>query len=201
MTDNMRPKRAADILKYLMDENKSYTQAELAEHFGIHPTVMKRVLAFAETSGALDIDKTRQPYLYKYRKGATPNFYSAFTFRDNPETEMSVRDQCNDLLSHVGEDWKLPPMNAGLGTIFAALICAHLEDNDSQDQYEEFLDAVAAKPRHYYVAYRVVKTMQSMSRRERITQKDGIQYKKSDPDVDLRLILRDNFKNILKVIA
>src|SRR5215471_4987904 len=142
MTDSLRETRAAELCKWLMETKKAYTRTEIGEHFGWHTQTLQRIIDKADSYGMLEIDKARAPFLYRYRKGASPNFFPPFTFTDKPQEQLAIRDLCNGVLQHA-TDWQPVQSNLGSHLIYAMVFGLALDETDHISQYNEFLDAVA----------------------------------------------------------
>ena len=147
------------------------------------------------------MDRTRSPWFYSYKKGSKPNIWPAFKFLDNPQSEMLVRDVTEMYLIE-SKDYKLPQKELAQSIIFAALYGMEHED---VEQYNEWLEATATKLRAYYLAYRVIRTIQNMPVRERKLETWGINNKQPTQDKDdqmtMSIAVRDTFKDLLDGIA
>lgn len=183
-----------------MASKKGYSLEDLAVEIKLPKMAVHRSMDILISAGVINVDRTRSPWFYSYKKGAKPNIWPAFKFNDKPQEELPVRDITEVLLSQT-KDYVLPERNVATHLIFAALYGMELEDVSA---YEEWIEAVAAKIRAFYLAYRVIKTIQTIPVRERKLETWGINNKAPDQDSEdnmtMSLAYKQMFKDLLAQI-
>ena len=157
----MRAERAQTIITFLMETKKGYSLDSLAAELKLPKMAVHRSMDILISAGVITVDRTRSPWFYSYKKGSKPNIWPAFQFHDNPQAELPVRDICEELFSKT-KDYKLPDLKIGTKLTFTALYGMGLDDSDHREQYNEWLAAMATKLRAYYLAYRVIKTIENL---------------------------------------
>lgn len=204
MTASLRAARAQSIITYLMEKKKGYSLEALAAELKLPKMAVHRSMDILISAGVVDIDRTRSPWFYSYKKGAKPNIWPAFKFNDQPQEEMSVKNVCDSLLT-LSTDYKLPNLTLQQKLMFATLYGMGLEDSDHIAQYNEWLEATAAKLYQYYLAFRTIKTIQNMQGRERDLARWGIEKKLPNQDKDdnynMSLVFQQMFKEILDELS
>lgn len=204
MPTSLRPQRAQLIITHLMETKKSYSLDTIAADLKLSKMAVHRSMDILISAGVITVDRTRSPWFYSYKKGSKPNIWPAFKFNDQPQTELGVKDVCDHLLSK-SKNYILPQISFEEKIIYAALFGMGLEDSDHRAQYDEWLEATATKLYRYYLAYRVIRTIQNMQGRERDLARWGIENKlpgqEKDDQMSMSLVFQQMFKELLDELS
>jgi hypothetical protein len=204
MPENMKPQRAALIAQYLMDIKIPQTADQITAHFKWGHSGTARSLPLVKAWGILIKDTSRMPYTYQYKKGATINFYPPFEYKDTPEKEQAIYEPCNSFINQTTRDWTTPSRTLGPLLTLCAIYGMGVEEQSQRQEYDEWLEAIAVKLRQYYIAYRIVKSIQAMPARDRNLSKWGIPNKLKGQDKDdtmtMSVQFAQSFKKLLELI-
>jgi len=180
----------------MMETKKAYTLQQLCEHFNWKSKeTARRSLEILERAGVIEADRIRYPHTFKWN-GKPPTVWPPFEFHDPPQLELAIRDNCEHIFTHTME-WELPNIEGAAQLIYAAIFCLGLEEPDAIQSYEAWLETARQKLRQYYLAYRVIATIQTLTAQERKLERWGIRSKKEEPWIDLAMIYHARLNDIL----
>jgi hypothetical protein len=205
MPNNMRGSRGQLILKFLEDNYpKTYSKNELAAALKLPPISTYRVLTqILVPSGGVLADTSRSPIHYQYIKGAKINIWPPLQLLDNPQTEVVIKPQFDNLLA-ISTDYKTPPIKLPIAVIYAAIFCMEIDDPEERANYLEWLEATAIKLHQYYLAYRIIRTIQALPLKDRRIEKFGISNKlpnqPKDDEMSMTILFKQELKSFLKQI-
>lgn len=205
MPNNMRGTRGEKVLTFLKETYpKTYSKNELAAIHKIPEISMYRILTeILVPTGGVKEDATRRPNHYQYVPGAKINIWPPFEYRDEPEKEVSLKPLFDRLLE-LSTEYKTPPLQLPAAIIYATIYCMEISDPDERVRYLEWLDATAAKLKQYYIAYRLIKSVQALPIQNRRIEKFGIENKLPGQDnedqMSMTILFQHELDKLLKQI-